>query len=169
MELEQLTSKQKGKFFNLLLLVLFIFISYQYIYKKQAAVFNSLQSKKNSEIKINEVLKNIIALEGNLDSYRNFLLKDSSQIINRISDIAKENGIELASITPSSEQKSADYIQFPYDFTINAPDFHALGKFIGQLESNKDIYIVDYMAIRGNDRNKQLHVNLKISAVGDIN
>ena len=169
MELEQLTSKQKSKLFNLLIIALFIFISYQYIYKKQAITLNSLKAKKDLDIKINEVLNNIIIQEGTLGSYKSFLLQDPGFIISRISDIAKQKGVELVSITPLPEQRNADYIKFPFNLVINLPGFHTLGKFIAELESSKDIYIVDYIEIKGNDDNKGLSVLLKISAVGDIN
>lgn len=168
MELEQLTNRQKGKLFNLVIILLFIFVSYKYIYKNQAKTLDSLKAKKDLEPKINEVLKNIIAQEGSIGSYKSFLLKDSSLIISRISDIVKNEGVELVSIRPSPEQRNADYIRFPFDLVINVPGFHTLGKFISELENSKDIYIVDYIVITGNDENKKLNVSLKISAIGNI-
>lgn len=168
MELEELSNKQKKVLVNLVLILLFIFVSYRYIYNNQAKKLDSLRAKKDLEIKINEALQNIISQEANLDSYGGFLLKDSSPIINSISDIAKQNGVELVSIIPEPEQSKGDYIIFPFDLTIKTPGFHALGEFISGLENYKDIYIIDDLQITDDEQNNALSVFLKISAVGNI-
>lgn len=165
MELTEPINKNKNRILNIALIIL-AFVIASNIYKKQTKEIESLQAKIDLEIKKNGVLKNIGQLEKEINSYKNFLTKkDSNLIMNTIGNIAKEVGVKIVSIRPNLEQSYPDYIKFPFDLVLSASNYHAIGKFISELESHPDVYVIETLGIRPEYQTKELTVNLKLSTV----
>lgn len=159
-------NKYKNKIFNIAVLLLVLIFAYRVIYKKQVQEIQSLNETKVTEAKKNEVLEDISRLEKRIDAYKNLLpRKDASLILNTISNIAKESGITIASIKPMVEENYPDYIKSPFSLTLVTSSYHALGKFLSQVESLQDVYIVDAVQIQPSGKTGELSVNLKLSSI----
>lgn len=165
METRELINKYKNSIFNIALILLALIIVSK-IYKKQNETIKLLQKQTQEAIQKNEVLEKISQMEKKINLYSSlFSKKDASSDINTIGNIAKESNIKIISIRPLSEQRSSEYIKIPFDLTVLAPNYHALGKFISRVENQQDVYLIDSMDISSDIERKELTVNLKINTV----
>lgn len=164
--------KNKNIILNTGVILLALFISLQ-IYKADNQEVSSLIQQKDNELKKNAIIENIDLLEKKIDSYKKlFSKKDLTYIMAQISNIAKNNAIKIISIKPSNEEKYSDYIKVSFLISVNSPNYHALGKFISQIENNKDIYLIEELDIvsavsshQQEGTSRGLNVNLKISMI----
>ncbi len=167
--------KNKNLIFNLTVIILGLFVALQ-IYRYDNQQVRSLLEQREEEFKKNEVIREISTLEKKIDNFKNvFPRRDLSLIMGQISNIAKNNLIEIVSIKPVNEETYPDYIKSSFSMNIDVPDYHTLGNFISQIENNKDIFIVGEMSIVprgineiGEKIDKGLKVNLKISTISFI-
>ena len=148
----QLNVEMLNKYKNLLLNVLIIIVAgiiAGNIYKAQSLKVVSLERQKDAETKKNEVLGDISGLEKKIGSYKEFInKKDIASIINTINRIAQESSVKITAIKPQREiGEDRDYLRYPFVLTVDAGDYHALGKFIAKLESSADIYNIDSLNI----------------------
>ncbi|MDD5108853.1 MAG: type 4a pilus biogenesis protein PilO [Candidatus Omnitrophica bacterium] len=164
--------KNKNKILNLGVVLLALFIAFQ-IYRSGDEKANSLVQEKDNEVKKNMLMEEISGLEKKMDGYKKvFVKKDIGSVMDSISAIAKNCSVKVVSIKPSSEESFASYIKTSFLLTISAPNYHSLGDFISQVESYKDIYIVDEVSVALAESNRpeevvteNLNVNLKISTI----
>jgi len=162
-------NQHKNKLFNLAAIVLALIVSNN-IYKAQQKEASQITERKNTEIKKNSELEQISRLERNISSYRNLLAKrEPNEVMNTLNTIAKNSGIKIVSIKPGNEQKSTDYVRFPFNLVISVNDYHSIGEFISKVESYKDFFIVDGLEIRSDSNTKGLSVTLTISTISFIN
>jgi len=163
-------SRNKNILANILILLVALFIAFNFIYKKQEKQLADLKAQKELEAKKNAVLENIVKLTEKVDAYKKlFPKKDASVAINTISDIARQQGLKIISIRPpSSEQQTPDYTKSSFDVSLGASSYHALGKFIARLESYQDVFIVDSISLSSQEPKKELNVNLKVSTIAAV-
>lgn len=162
----------KNKILNFAIIILALFIAFQ-IYRSAEENINSLIRQKDDQLKKNIILNEISVLEKKIEKYKKaFVKKDLSSVMDTLSDIAKNNSINIISVKPASEEAAGDYVKTSFIITVNAASYHSLGDFISQLESSKDIYIVDELSVAsgGPERAVEnitsgLAVNLKISTI----
>jgi Tfp pilus assembly protein PilO len=165
MDLAGALSKYKNVFVNIAVVLVSLFIAFNFIYKKQQAEMAVLQEKKQTEEKKNVVLDNISLLEKKIDAYTVLLAKkDASAVISSINEMAKASGVKIVSIRPGQEQQASDYMKSSFDLSLQVDSYHTLGKFISRLESYRDVYVVDSVEIRP-DQGKGLSINLKVSSI----
>ncbi|MDD5476602.1 MAG: type 4a pilus biogenesis protein PilO [Candidatus Omnitrophica bacterium] len=172
MEKVELFEKNKSKVLNLGVIILALFIAFQ-IYKTADEQVNSLIQQKDDELKKNKATEEIAGLERKIEGYKKIFVKeDMGSVIDTISNIAKDCSIKIVSIKPSNEEAYPDYVKSVFLITLSAPNYHSLGNFISQIESYKDIYIVDEVSIASAEikepqesTNTNLNVNLKISTI----
>jgi len=172
MEKIELFEKNKNKFLNFGVIILALFIAFQ-IYKSADEQVNSLARQKEEELKKNKAVEEIAGLEKKIDGYKKIFVKeDVGSVIDTISNIAKNSSVKVISIKPGNGESFPDYIKSVFLITVSTPNYHALGNFISQIESYKDIYMVDEVNIASaeNDQatgsiNTDLNVNLKISTI----
>lgn len=173
MDKNSLFEKNKNNILNLVIVLLALFIAFQ-IYKGIEEQAGSLLQQKDIEIKKNEAAQEIAVFERKIEGYKKaFARRDLGSVIDTISAIGKKCSVKVTSIKPESEEAKPDYIRSTFSIVIDAPDYHALGNFISQLESYQDIYFVDEAKIisagslsqaqAGAD--KGLKITLKISTV----
>ena len=163
---------EKNNILNLGIVILALFIAFQ-IYKGAQKQMNSLVLERDDELKKNEAAEEIAGLEKKIDEYKKvFVKKDPGAVIDTISAIAKKCAVKVVSIKPDSEEARADYIKLSFSITIRAPDYHALGNFVSQIESYQDVFFVDEIKINSaiaaraaEVAGKELEINLKISTI----
>jgi len=136
-------------------IILFTLIITLIIYRIQTKKIESLCVDKDTELKKDEVLKEISRSEKTIKLYKNLLSrKDASSVMNTISNIARDSNVKLISIKPGSEENQPLYIRCPFILVIGADSYHAIGKFISSIESQSDIYFVDTISIRSQEESQ---------------
>lgn len=144
------------------------------IYKFQSKGKGELEALKADEMKKNEKVEAIIQLGKKINDYKELVgEKDVNTLLDKIGDIAKASNVEISSITPAQEQAYSVYTQYPFNVSCGADSYHAIGKFISNLENNPDIYIIDKVDIRPNtqgstakgQRINRIKADLKINAI----
>lgn len=164
--------KFRNMLFNAGLIIAALFVAYS-IYNAGNSAANSLKTEISEEIKKNSALENINKLEQRLAVYRNLLSKrDASEVMGDIGDIANGAGVKVISLKPSQRESASDYSKEIFDVTVTVKDYHALAKFVNEIEAYKNVYMVENMEINGipagmpaDSENRLLTVNLKISSV----
>lgn len=165
MELSDL-DKYKNQIFNIAVIILAAFIAFNFIYKKQLQEIGVSKRRQVAEEEKNRVLEDISQLEIKINTYRNLLTKkDTSAIIEVITNMAKEAEVKIVSIKPGREQEYPDYIKSAFELLIEVTNYHALGKFISKLENYQDPYIVDGLDIISSTEVEGLRINLKINNI----
>lgn len=140
-------SKYKSQIANLLIILILVIIAIN-IHKNQNKNVISATEKKDTEMKKNKILKEISQLEGKIDTLRAMVNnKDVNMAINTLGNIAKESSVKISSVRPATEQDFPLYVKYPFELRVEANSFHAIGKFIGKIESHTDIYTVESMEI----------------------
>ena len=167
MDVVTLLNKHKNKVVNIIIIIVALVITSK-IYEQQIKQAQKLKQEINAEIIINAELAKISGLEGKINAYKKLLVNnDPNAAINVISAIAKELGIKIQGIKPLDAQNNPDYTKFLFQLSINVSSYHALGKFISNVENSADVYIVESLKITPNEVNptKELSVNLIISSL----
>jgi len=160
--------KNKSKILNIGIILLAVFVAF-HVYRLGEEQANVLLQQKDQELKKNSALEDITRLERKMNMYKNVLVKkDLSAVMDTVSAIAKKSSVKIVSVKPSESESAPAYIKSSFNLVINAPNYHSLGSFIGQVENYKDIYIVEDVNITLADPNKPgagLNVNLRISTI----
>jgi Tfp pilus assembly protein PilO len=139
------------------------------IYAVELKKIKKLTNEKEISLKKNEVLAEIGRLENKLEAYKSFRKKDKSLAINTIADLAKKSSVRIITVNPEPENPSDFFTLSPFNLNLEMDTYNALGKFISNLESHTDIYIIDSMSIKphaaaeGAGNKMKLVVSLKIS------
>jgi len=165
MDVNEFISKNKSKVLNIVILIIAAVIAVK-IYNQQMRAMEALKAQKDLEAKRSATLESISSTEKGIYAYKNLLSrKDTSEVINTISNIAKELNVTIVSVKPLPQQKSSEYIKIPFNLVVTSPDYNALGNFISKIESYYDVYMVESIEIRLEQQLKQLNANLTISSV----
>lgn len=115
------------------------------IYNGNVNKKKALTEEKRIEQEKNEVLQEIVTLEGKISSYKaqiNKNVSDSSRIIGVINSLAQASGIKINSIRPEQKINKDFYSLEEYGLSFNIYDYHTLGKFISKLETSQDFFFV---------------------------
>ena len=105
--------EDKNRILSIALILLTLVIT-TYIYRTQSKYTNQLNVKKDTELKKNELFNQLSRTEKNLQYYKTlFNKKDSSSVINTITNLAKDSNIKIISIKPNREEKRLEYIKYP--------------------------------------------------------
>lgn len=164
--------RHKNKVINMAIVLLALLVSNN-IYKRQAADIAQFRSRKDTEIKKNEVLNNIALGQKNIRRLKDIInRKDISRTINTLGDIAKASAVEIISLKPQAEKDDNPvYVKYSFNVVISAADYHSIGKFISTLEKSADIYMVDDMSIElikeGNKTKHQAGITLSTILIKD--
>lgn len=161
-----LEPKNKNVILNILILLLAVFIAFNFVYKKQEQELQGLMAQKDTEIKKNAVLQNIGRIERRIADYKAMLpQRDPSEAINAVNDIARACDVKIVSIRPAVSEEKAGYVISGFEASLSAPSYHALGRFISSLENYQDIYIIDSVDITGGEPGKELTARLTVSTI----
>ena len=164
--------KNKNQIVNLGIIILALFIAFR-LYQSAQLEINALNQQKQDELKKNDMTQSIAGLEDTLEGYRKvFVKKDVSSVMDKVSGIAKNYDVKVVSIKPGREENFENYLKSSFTIVINIPSYHALGEFISQIESQKDIFLVDAVSVdaSGIDQSRNIagmnfNVNLTLSTI----
>jgi len=173
MELSGLINQHKNKFINSAILIIAVVIAFN-IHVGENKKIAVLEEQKNQELRKNEILNEIAALEKKVSTYRKQVNnKEISGVINKIGNIAKDSRVDLLSINPKQKIDYELYTKYDFGIDVSASSYHNIGKFISSLENDPDIYFVDNIAIsleqaeqEDKDKNMQkLKADLQVSTI----
>lgn len=165
MELSGIINKHKSKILNIGIIILAVIVANN-IYQKQNKELAMMKAGNDALMQKNGVLENIGELEIKIGAYKDLLSKkEENRAMNTFNSLAQDLNITISSIRPLLEEKHADYSKFPFDLSISAPNYNAIGKFISAVENSQDVFQVEFIAIRPDRNEKVLNVELKISSV----
>ncbi len=155
-KLASLFIESKEKIIGIAIITLTLMVAFS-IYRNQARKLQLLNIQRDTEIKKNALLSDIQQSEKKIDFYKKLLNeKDSASITNKINDVARDANVKVISIQPGAQEQQPLYIKYPFVLTIGADSYHAIGKFIGKIESYSDVYFVDTISIISQASNKEL-------------
>lgn len=156
-KLRDLFIKDRNRALSIVLVLATIIICRQ-IYKIQAKHVESLNVKREVELKKNEVLGEISQSEKEIENYKGLLKrKDASLVINLVSKIAKDYNVKVISIKPNAQENYSGYVKYPFALTLSADSYHKVGKFINKIESDPDIYFFDALNIKLQEKEQFLN------------
>lgn len=168
MDFKNLITKYKNNILNIAIIILALILAIN-IYKRQARLIASLVERKNSAIKKNEVLMDIEQLEKKFISYKSVINnKDISSVINTLTNIAGDSAINIISLKPQKQEERPDYVRYPFNLTVESPDYHSLARFIAKIENSTDIYIIENISIskvKEAGKKSPLTTELKLSTI----
>ena len=162
--------KYKNQIVNLIIVFVFVVVAIN-VHKAQTRNILLANEKKYMEEKKNKVLEDISQLEKKIDIFRNVVNnKDIYSVINTLGSLARDSAVKISSIKPSTEMDFPLYVRYPFDLTVEAGSYHAVGKFISKIESHPDIYTVESIEMAPSldvqeGRLNKIIVNLKINTV----
>lgn len=159
--------KYKSNIANLAVIIIFVVISIN-IYKSQTKNTASLNERKDTETKKNKVLEEIGQLQKNIDDLTNLVnSKDISATINNLNNMAREFSVKISAIKPAGIQDFPLYTKYPFELTVEADNYHQIGKFISKIETNPNIYTVESLSMHPQADNQlgEVTASLKISTV----
>jgi len=166
MELAALFNKYKNNILNIAIIILALSVSGK-IYQGGAKKMDLIQQEKEAALKKNGIVAEIARLETEIVSYKSLVgKKHANAVINTLRDIAKEAGVKITLIRPAGAQRDKYYTELTFDLSVSAVDYHALGKFISKIESNKEIYIVESMEIKPGAGSQE---TIGIAVIGSVN
>ncbi|MDD5155348.1 MAG: type 4a pilus biogenesis protein PilO [Candidatus Omnitrophica bacterium] len=138
-----LIDRYKSNIANLVVVIIFVFISIN-LYKTQAKNMAALKERKDTEAKKNRVLENLSQLQTKIDELTNLVnTKDLYQTISSLNNMARESAVKIISIKPLGQQDFPAYVKYPFEMTVEAGNYHQIGKFISNIESNPNVYTIE--------------------------
>lgn len=137
-----------NKIINIIIILCAVVVSYN-IYMAQEKSIVSLKQLKETEIKKNEILAEILGIGKKIDSYKAFVnKKDISAVINKINNIAGDSGVTINSIKPMDKRDYPFYTWYPFNLIVAANNYNSAVGFIRLLENSEDVYVVEKAEIR---------------------
>jgi len=125
------------------------------IYTSQTKSLHLLNIRKETEIKKIEVLNAIQESEKKIESYKKLLTeKDPVLITNKINNMARESNLRIISVQPGAQEEEPLYIKYPFILTMQSDSYHAIGKFISKIENYSDLYFVETISIRSQEKSQ---------------
>lgn len=167
MEATEFINEYKKIIVNGGIIILSIIIAIN-IYNKQVKNIESLEKRKDEESRRAKVLENISSLEKKASNYKRLLSKrDASEVINTITELSRATDINIISIRPLQPQSFTEYEKLPFELIILVPNYHALGKFVNEIENLNDVYLVEAISFdsKPKSKDKNLTVNLQIASI----
>lgn len=132
----------KKQIINIGIIGLFLIVGVN-IYRIQSIEADRLRQEQEKEIKNNAILRRIQELDKRLTYYKDFAnKKELAAVMNKLSRLAKDSGVTVRSIRPLVEERGVVSLEYPYQLSIDAEDYGAIGRFISAVESDRDIYII---------------------------
>ena len=167
--LTELLLQHKNKIINAAIFILALFIA-QNIYQRQIREADILKQKKDGELKRNAVLEDIQQLEKKIRGYKSAVnRKDLSVVMNIVSEIAQDFGLNVISIRPEMQDEKALYTRYHFAMKLESNTYHAVGRFVSKLESRAELYSVEKLEIRPiysyESEKKWLSVELTVSTI----
>jgi hypothetical protein len=147
-KLTGLLSENKEKVLSTGIIILALIIAGS-IYRNQTRAINTLNLKKDTETKKNILLNEILLSEKKIKFYRELASEQEvSLFTDKIRDMARDFKVDIISVERGPEERQPLYIKYPFVLIIGADGYHAVGKFIGKIESSSDVYFIETLSIR---------------------
>ena len=132
-------SQRKDVIVFALIVILAFHIGHNGIYKYNLNRIDSIKSQSEGEKKKNDILGIIDILDRKLQVHqrRSFSATEATQLVDRVSQLAKEAGIEIRTFNPLPAVYTEQYVELPLKISLSCK-YHKLGQFLSLIESSKE-------------------------------
>lgn len=118
------------------------------VFKSQNKTVNALKSQIGNEKRKNELLVDLGKTGEKLGLYKiSFKKRDFSAVVKRVNFICGELELEILALKPRQEEDGAEYNKYPFILSIQAGDYHQIGKFVNKIESSLAVYFIESLTI----------------------
>jgi Tfp pilus assembly protein PilO len=139
--------RYKNQIANLALIIFMVIVS-MHLYQGKAKEIASLISRSDATAKKNALLEEIKESQLRMNGLRDFINnKDLSAVLTTLSNLATASGVKIDTVRPGPSVDLSLYVKYPFELTLKAKNYHAIGKFIGQLENSREIFIIDSLTL----------------------
>lgn len=131
-----------------IVIILALWGGYQGLYLPSTREIDTIAIQITEEQKKNELLKDISLLQQHLEKYKalSFPSTESTKILDCISVLAKQAGIEIETFQSLEPTDAAMYVELPLQLPFKS-SFHRLGKFLSLIESNPQLLCVKKLIV----------------------
>ena len=146
--LSDIWDKRKKVIIRIAIFLLAIMVANKAIYQPQGKKIKILKAHLTEEIEKNKLADEINELGNRINLYRHktSAQRDTSWIINKIFDIAKDMKTEVISLQPQQIEEENLYVRLPLRVTIKV-GYHELGKFLSRIENSENFIKVDSLVV----------------------
>jgi Tfp pilus assembly protein PilO len=162
MDVINLINKYKEHVLNIIIIIIALIIAFNN-FKAKTRDLVLLKAKLNTEVKKNDVLKDVSRLGEITTSLKNNINnKAISSVINTLGNIANEAGVKIILIKPYNENYQGVYTRYPFESVVSSNSYHGVGKFISLIENSPDIYTVENLVITSNPKEGEDRILTKL-------
>lgn len=141
--------KDKRRFYIIIGIIMFTLVSSAVINGTNNKKIRLLLREKEGETKKSDLLNLINMSNKTISLYKEaFRPRDVFLVMSAVGDIAKSSGVKLSSIKPAREQEEPLYTRYYFNLDVEANSYHAIGKFVGEIENSPDTYFVEELDIK---------------------
>lgn len=155
-----------ARFKNTILSITIILLALYFgnkFYSEQAKQMKALNKKIIEEEDRNQALKSIKLSQNNIEKLKEAVSNlDAGSVMNIINNLARASGVKVTSIRPGTEKQLQEHTKLPFNVALALDSYHALGKFVSKLESEKNIFTVDSLEMSLDSQTKTLTANILI-------
>lgn len=140
-----LISKIKGNALTFLLVGAGLFVALS-INKTKNAEIGRIKNEIEVEKRKNSILGEITLMEKRVDALKMKLnAKEMSSVVQSLNALATKCGVTISFRNKQQEEPGPHdaYTRYFFELTLDAANFHKIGKFISSLEKSSEIFIVD--------------------------
>jgi len=141
-------AQHKDRVIFAIIILLAFFIGYNLIYRLAQEKINSLDVRIKAETKKKDILKTIAVIDKKLETYqcRALASTEITQLVDILSKLAKQAGVEINSFDPKTTTSRKQYIEVPLRMPMRST-YHSLGQFLSLVESNDELIWVKELKV----------------------
>ena len=141
------------------------------IYQGQNIKIVQIRFSQEEQKKKNDILLRIGDVKTKFQEYKNlFKQKDSREVINEITNIARASGVKIVSLRPKETQKTTKpqwqikeeiFDKDLFELRIDAEGYHKIGDLVNNLEISPMAFFIESLSIRSTvvDRYRRFQVS----------
>ncbi len=144
MDIEVIISKNKFLVIVILILIVTFGIGKKFIYQPRLKTIEQIQLRIEKQAQKNDLLQDIVALKKGIDSYSERMPpnEEITWVVDEISKLSKDSGIELLSLEPQAVEDKGSYYRLPLELDIEC-SYHQLGNFLSRIENSPKFMRLD--------------------------
>lgn len=132
-------SRRKDIIVFVLIIILAFLIGNNVVYKFNLNKIDSIKSQIGQDEEKNVILGDIALLDKSVQTYqkRFFSTVEITELLDKISELGKETGIEIENYNPLPAVYRDEYIELSVKIPLRC-EYHKLGEFLSLIESNQE-------------------------------
>ena len=144
MDIQTIISQNKSVVIVILIFIVALGIGNKFIYQPRTKIIKQIHLEIEKQTQKNGLLQDIIALKKDIASYNERIPRNTeiTWIVDEISKLSKDSGIELLSLEPQAIEDRGSYYRLPLELDIKC-SYHQLGNFLSKIENSPKFIRLD--------------------------